>query len=89
MNPAIYVALQEQERQTMFTYLLIKRKGGKTMSIEAFQKNIGNDCRITNLRGEHLDGRIIQVEGNWVELETKKHTEYVNAEYVEKFRISR
>ncbi len=57
------------------------------MSIEAFKKNIGRKCQIITMIERNVKGRITGVEGNWIEIETKRNTEYINAEFIERLRV--
>lgn len=57
------------------------------MSIEAFKKNIGRKCQIITMIERNVKGRITGVEGNWIAIETKRNTEYINAEFIERLRV--
>ncbi len=51
-------------------------------------KNTGRDCQITTLLGKKVAGKIAGVADNRVEIAVKKETEFINAEFIERFRIT-
>ena len=82
------VIIQQRKRRRRIAILQnLKRRGVLTMSVEVFKRNIGRNCQITTMIERKVTGRIIGVEGNWVEIETKGNTEFINAEFMERFRI--
>lgn len=83
----IVIIQQRKRRRRIATLHNLKRKGVLTMSIEAFKRNIGRNCQITTMIERKVTGRIIGVESNWIEIETKGNTEFINAEFIERFRI--
>lgn len=84
----VIMSIQQQKRRRRIATLHnLRRKGVLTMSIEAFKRNIGRNCQITTMIERKVKGRITGVEGNWIEIETKGNTEYINAEFIERFRI--
>ncbi|WP_250858397.1 hypothetical protein [Oceanirhabdus seepicola] len=65
-----------------------KRKGVIIMSNEIIKKYIGKNCIIsTGTFGINVVGKIISVEENWIEVETKKGNELINAEFVQSIKI--
>ena len=48
----------------------------------------GKDCLIICFESSaNVQGRIIKIADNWIEVQTKKGTELVNADFVAKFKI--
>jgi len=65
-----------------------KRKGLIIMTNEVIKKYIGKNCRIsTGSFGTNVIGKIIDVNENWIEVETKKGNELINAEFVQSIKI--
>ncbi len=48
---------------------------------------MGRDCQITTMLEKKVTEKIVGVADNWVEIATKKETEFINAEFIERFRI--
>ncbi len=58
------------------------------MSNAPIKKHIGRHCQITTMLNEKkVVGKIVNVVENWIEVETKKNTEFVNAEFIASFKI--
>lgn len=58
------------------------------MSHEMIKKYIGKECKITTgSYGSTTAGKIIDVKENWIELETKKGIELMNAEFVQNIKV--
>jgi len=100
MDPGTYVAIympiftifmiimqQRKRRRRITTMHFLRGKGVLVVSIDAFKRNIGRDCQITTMLERKVSGKIVGVTGNWIEIATKKDTEYINAEFIERFRI--
>jgi hypothetical protein len=65
-----------------------KRKGLLIMTNEVIKKYIGKNCRIsTGSFGTNVIGKIIDVHENWIEVETKRGNELINAEFVQSIKI--
>ncbi|WP_312884224.1 DUF6897 domain-containing protein [Clostridium psychrophilum] len=66
-----------------------KRKGLIIMTNELIKKYIGKTCSIsTGEFGTSATGKIIDVNENWIEVETKKGKELINAEFVQSIKIT-
>lgn len=103
MNPsswiAIYVPLYliifiiiPQKRQIEKAILLKvkKRKGVLRMTNEVLRKYIGNECKIsTGSLGTTVVGEILDVNENWLEVETKKGKELINADFIQSIKVKR
>ena len=79
-----------QQRQIQKSIILKnnKRKGLITMTNEVIKKYIGKNCRIsTGSFGTNVIGKIIDVNENWIEVQTKKGNELINAEFVQSIKI--
>ena len=58
------------------------------MTNELIIKYINKQCKIsTGPWGESLKGKIIAVNDNWIEIETTKGRELVNADFVTKIKV--
>ncbi len=69
---------------------LKKRKGLEKMTNEILKKYTGMKCIITTGSfGTSAIGVIIDVNENWLEVETKKGKELINAEFVQSIKISK
>lgn len=65
-----------------------RRKGVVIMTNEIIKKYIGKYCKITTgSMGTSVVGKIIGVNENWIEIETKKGSELVNADFVQSIKI--
>jgi len=65
-----------------------KKKGGFKMTNELIKALIGKKCKIsTGSYGASVNGIIIEVNENWIEVETKKGLELVNTEFVQSLKI--
>ncbi|WP_298841722.1 DUF6897 domain-containing protein [Clostridium sp.] len=66
-----------------------KRKGLIIMTNELIKKYIGKKCSIsTGDFGTNATGKIIDINENWIEVETKKGKELINAEFVQSIKIT-
>lgn len=64
------------------------RKGVVKMTNELIKKYIGKKCMIsTGSFGTNVKGIIISINENWLELETKKGNELINAEFIQSIKI--
>lgn len=67
-----------------------KRKGLIIMTNELIKKYIGETCAIsTGSFGTNVTGKIIDVNENWIEVETKKGKELINAEFIQSIKITK
>lgn len=58
------------------------------MSNETIKKYIGKNCRIsTGSFGTNVQGRILDVKEEWIEVQTKKGIEIINAEFIQSIKI--
>lgn len=55
---------------------------------ELIKKYVGKKCDIDNgLRGELLIGKIVEMNDNWIEVDTKKGKELVNSTFIKSIKI--
>lgn len=65
-----------------------KRKGVVEMTNELIKKYMGKNCLIsTGSLGTNVNGKLIDVNENWLEVETKKGKELINAEFIQSIKI--
>jgi len=58
------------------------------MTNEVIKKYIGKNCKISSgSLGINVVGTIIDVNENWIEVETKKGQELINADYIQSIKI--
>ena len=86
----IFFIIVPQQRAVHKAVLLRirKRKGVVEMTNELVKKYIGKKCMIsTGSFGTSVKGVIIGVNENWIEVETKKGNELINAEFIQSIKI--
>lgn len=86
----IFFIIVPQQRAVQKAVLLRirKRKGVVEMSNELIKKYIGKNCHINSGSfGINVKGKIIDVNENWIEVETKKGKELINAEFIQSIKI--
>lgn len=83
-----FVILPQQRAVQKAVLLKIrKRKGVVRMTNELISKYIGKKCLIsTGTFGTNVKGIIIAVSENWLEVETKKGNELINAEFIQSIK---
>ena len=86
----IFLIILPQQRAAQQAVLLRirKRKGVVTMTNELIKKYIGKNCQISSGSfNNSIKGEIIDINENWLEVETKKGKELINAEYIQSIKI--
>jgi len=84
----IFVIILPQQNALRKIVVKKKKGGRKTMANEVIKKYIGYKCNIsTGTFGASLVGKIVDVKENWIEVETKKGVELINAEFVQTIKI--
>ncbi|MHB8127294.1 MAG: DUF6897 domain-containing protein [Desulfitobacteriaceae bacterium] len=79
---------QQREMHKAALLKMKKRKGVKTMTNEVIKKYIGMNCKIsTGSFGTNVVGKIVDVNENWLEVETKKGKELINADFVQNIKV--
>ena len=72
------------------SFKIEKIKGLIIMDNEAIKKYIGKLCHLyaTGAIGVNVEtGKIIEVNGNWVEVETKKGMELINVQFIQCIKL--
>ncbi len=85
----LFVIIPQQRKIALAVLLKIKkRKGVITMGNEIIKKYIGKNCKIsTGSLGTNIVGKIIDVNENWIEVETNKGNELINANFVQNIKV--
>lgn len=84
----LIVIPQQQAIQRAIVIKKHKKEGVIGMTHEVIRKYIGKRCQIsTGTYGIKVTGVITAITGNWIEIETKKDVELVNAEYVQNIKV--
>lgn len=79
---------QQREIRKTIDLKIKKRKGVKVMTNELIEKYIGEFCKIsTGSLGVNVVGKIIYINENWIEVETKKGKELINSDYIQSIKI--
>lgn len=79
---------QQISIRKMITLKKKKKKGMIVMTNELLKKYIGKNCLIsTGSFGTSIIGNIMEVNENWIEIETKKGVELINSEFVQNIRV--
>lgn len=75
----------------MQRYAVIKnkrRRGLNIMTNEVIKKYLGKICKIsTGSYGTTISGKIVDVNENWIEVETKGSKELINADFIQSIKI--
>lgn len=85
----LFVILPQQHaiRRALISKLK-KSKGVITMTNELVKKYVGNTCHIsTGTFGVSVVGKIININGNWIEIETKKGNQLINSEFIQNIKL--
>ena len=86
----IFFIILPQQRAVQKAVLLKIRKriGVVEMTNELIKRYIGKNCLIsTGTFGTNVKGKIIDVNENWLEVETKKGSELVNVEFIQSIKL--
>ncbi|MDD2371291.1 MAG: hypothetical protein PHQ32_04745 [Firmicutes bacterium] len=100
MNPAIWIAIYMPifiilfvilpQQYVMQKKIILKRKkkeGLEIMTNEMLKKYIGKNCKISGgSYGINIKGKIIDINENWIEVETNKGNNIINAEFVQSIK---
>ncbi len=101
MNAGTYIALysplfmllfvilpSQYQAQAQAAKMIMKRKKVRVLDHELIKKYIGRVCKITTgSYGTTTNGKILDVKENWIELETHKGIELMNAEFVQNIKV--
>jgi len=79
---------RKREMEKAVLLKMKKRKGAIIMTNEVIKKYIGKICKIsTGSFGTNVVGKIIDVNENWLEVETKKGNELINADFIQSIKV--
>lgn len=79
---------QQREREKGALVKIKKRKGLITMTNEILKNYIGKTCKITSGSfGVNVVGTIIDINENWLEVETRRGKELINADFIQSIKI--
>ncbi len=100
MNPAtvaiwlpmfivFYMMIVQQAAARRLAVLTVKRKKGRVaMTNEMIAKYVGRNCYITTgTMGVSVTGKIIEVNENWIEVQTRKGVEILNLDFIQNIRL--
>ena len=83
----LFIILPQQYAARGAAALKIRRKERHMMTNELIQKYIGKYCFISNgTLGEKVHGKIVDVNNNWIEVETKKGNVIINLDYIQNIK---
>jgi hypothetical protein len=79
---------QQDEYRKIMIIRHKRRRGLISMTNELLSKHIGKKCKIsTGSYGSNVTGRILEIKDNWIEVETYKGLELINAEFVQNVKV--
>jgi hypothetical protein len=85
----IIVLIQDQTNAKLILMKIKKKKRGIFMTNETIAKFIGKNCVITSGSFSFgLLGKILNVNENWIELQTKKEIHLVNTDFITSIKIT-
>lgn len=87
----IMIAVIMPRRRKIMKLIIIKvrrRKGTLTLGNEVLKRYVGEKCKlVTGALGTTVKGKIIAVNDNWIEVETKSGQELINADFIQSIKI--
>lgn len=87
----LFVVIIPQQQRTIRNSVILKmkkKKGMMNMLNEIVKKHIGKNCLVsTGTFGVNINGKLIEVNEKWIEVETKKGNELVNFEFIQRIKI--
>ena len=97
MNPGVYVSIgmlfviifitkQNEKRLFIKQFIKSRKKEESAEMIEAAKSFIGKDCIIYTFNSQQLIGKVKDVSGGAVIIETNGSTEAVNADFIVRLR---
>jgi hypothetical protein len=89
--PMFIIFIMMQQQSYIQRHLIVRRRkhrGTNRMTNELLQKYVGQTCKLSGgSYGTTVKGRIVEVNENWVEVETTKGRELINAEFVQSIKV--
>ena len=85
----LFAAMQQMSAARGMVIRVIKKKKGRVvMQNELIKKFVGKECRIsTGAMGVKASGKIVQVNENWIEVQTKKGSEVINLDFIQYIKL--
>lgn len=85
----VIILPQQHNMLNMAAQKLRMRKELSIMTNEIIKRYTGIKCKLsTGSFGTTVSGKIIEVNENWIEVETKNGIELINAEFVQSIKIT-
>ena len=79
---------QQSAARNMARFIIKRKKGRAAMTNELIKKYIGKYCYVTTGNmGVSVKGKIVEVNENWVEVETKSGSEILNLDFIQNIKI--
>ncbi len=79
---------QQSQMQSQASRMITKKRRARKLNHELIKKYIGRVCKITTgSYGTTTSGKILDVTENWIEIETRKGIELMNAEFVQNIKV--
>ena len=85
----LFVLLHQQSAiQLVLAVKRLRRRRGVVMTNELLHQYTGKQCKIySGSYGSTVKGKIIQINENWIEVETASGRQIVNAEFVQIIKV--
>lgn len=86
----VTIIMAANQRQAVAKMMIakIKKRGQTAMTNDIIKKHIGSTCMFsTGTLGANATGTILDVQENWVEIQTKKGIQVINAEFVQQIKV--
>jgi hypothetical protein len=85
----LFIVIPQQLEIQKATFLKMKKgRGVITMTNEVIKKYIEMNCKIsTGSYGTSVSGKILDVNENWIEVQTKRGKELINADFVQTIKV--
>ncbi len=79
---------QQNQMQSQASRMITKKRRTRKLDHELIKKYIGKVCKIsTGSYGTTTTGKIVDVKENWIEMETRKGIELMNAEFIQNIKV--
>jgi len=84
-----FVLIPQQNLMHAQAYkMIVKRRRSRMLDHKLIKKYIGRECKITTgSYGTTTSGKVLDVKENWIEIETRKGIELMNAEFVQNIKV--
>ena len=84
----LFIILPQQKKKAKKIVInkIIKKERRVYMSKEVFKNLMGKNCLIYSI-DQYSEGKITEINDNWLKIETKKNIEIINIEFIEKIEV--